>query len=107
RAIRRRDIAKDVGECPHRAQILQPGLVDLRIALQHYADRTLGLDRLLRARDRTVAADADRQDHAREQNHVAHWHDDERIIRYGGGGGWRLGWGGGGRGGVVCLGCFF
>src|SRR5471030_2122173 len=82
-AVRRRDIAQNVGERPNQAQILQPRTVDLRIALQHYTDRTFGLDRLLRAGDRTVAADGDRQDHAREQHHVAHRHDDKRIIGYG------------------------
>ena len=83
RAVRRRDVAQHVGARPHQAQVLQPGTVDLRIALQHYADRTLGLDRLLRARDRAFAADGDRQDHAREQHHVAHRYDDHRVIGYG------------------------
>ena len=83
RAVRRRHIAQHVGERPHRVQILRTGAIDLRIALQHYADRTLGLDRLLRAGDRIVAAYGDRQDHAGEQHHVAHRHEDERIIGQG------------------------
>ena len=65
-----------------RASIVVAGAcVGLGVALHQDADRALLAHRLLRRRDRALAADRDRQHHAGEQHGVANGNDDECVRR--------------------------
>ena len=81
RTIRRGDIAQDGGHGPHGRQVIGRRVVGLRVALHQDADRPLGLDGVLGRIDRALTANADGQDHAWKQHHVAHRHDDHGIVR--------------------------
>jgi len=58
--------------------------VDVGLGLQQDAQRALQAHRFLRGGARALAAHLQRHDQAREQDHVAHRNDDERIGREGG-----------------------
>gem|GEM_PF-6527193 len=76
------DVAQDVGNRADRAQILLSRLLDLGVALQQDADRPIGLDCLLRGKDRRLATDRQRQDHAGKEDGIADRHDDQRVLRH-------------------------
>ena len=58
RAVRRRDVAHDIGDRAHPMHVDRGRLGDLRVALHQNADLALLAHRLLRGRDRTRPADA-------------------------------------------------
>ena len=80
-AVRRRDVAQNIGDNAHAVQIYRRGIVFLGIALHEKPDRASLPDRLLRGGDRGGPADGDGHDDAREQHEAAHWHDDQRVWR--------------------------
>ena len=83
RAVRRRDVAHDIGERAHAMHVERRRLGHFRIPLQENADLALVAHRLLRSRDRFRPAERDRQHQAGKQHGVAHRHDDQRIWRQG------------------------
>ena len=83
RAVRRRDVAHDIGERAHAVHVERGRLGHLGVALQKNADLPLIAHRLLRGRDRFRPAERDRQHEAGKQHGVAHRHNDERIRRQG------------------------
>ena len=81
RAVRRGDVANDIGERSHSMQVDGEGIGDLGVALHHDADRLLFPDRSLRRHHRTGTTEGDRQHRSRKQNHAAHRHDDQGLRR--------------------------
>ena len=76
------DVAQDVGHRADPAQILQGWLLDFGVPLQQDSHRPIGLDRLLRGKDRGLATNRQRQDHAGKEDGIADRHDDQRILRH-------------------------
>src|SRR5258707_3196518 len=70
-AVRRRDVARHVGDRAHAVQIEGEGVLRGRIALHQDADRPLFADRLLRGSDRTRPADRHRHDDAWEPYEIS------------------------------------
>jgi hypothetical protein len=81
RAIRRRDVARDIGNRTHAMHIDRKWIGRFGIALHQDTDRPLVPHRLLCGCYRARATDCDRQHDAWEQHGVAHRNDDERICR--------------------------
>ena len=81
RAVRRGDVAHDVGDRAHAVHVDRGRVGDVGRALQQNADLTLVAHRLLRGGDRLRPADRDRQHQAGKQHGVAHRHDNERVGR--------------------------
>ena len=81
RAVRRRDVARDIGDRTHAMHVDRKGIGRFGIPLHQDADRPLFPHRLLRGRDRARTPDRDRKHHAGKQHGIAHGHDDERIVR--------------------------
>src|SRR5262249_51897223 len=78
-AVRRGDVARNVGDRAHAVHIEGAGFLGSRVTLHQDADRPLLADRLLRGRDRTRPTDRYRHDDAGKQYEVSHRHDDERV----------------------------
>ena len=81
RAVRRGDVAHDVGDRAHAVHVDRGGIGDVGRALHQNADLTLVAHRLLRGGDRLRPAERERQHQAGKQHGVAHRHDDERVRR--------------------------
>ncbi len=82
RAVRRSDVAHDVGERAHAMHVDGRGICNLGIALQQDADLPLIAHRLLGGGNRLRPAERDRQHQTGKQHRIAHRHDDQRIGRY-------------------------
>ena len=81
-AVRRGDIAHDIGDRAHAVHVDRCGIVRVGVALHQNADLPLVAQRLLSGGDRPRAANRDRQHLAGKQNGVAHRNDNERIRRH-------------------------
>ena len=81
RAVRRGDVAGDVGDRPHAVHVDRQRIGGLGVALHQDADRPLIPHRLLRGSKRARTADRDRQHDAGKQHDASHRHDDERVRR--------------------------
>ena len=80
-AVRRGDVANDIGDRPHSMQIDWKGIGDFGAALHHNADRLLFPHRSLRRQHRTGTAKGDRQHRSGKQHQAAHRHDDQGVRR--------------------------
>src|SRR6266849_5146612 len=80
-AIRRCDVARNVGDRAYTVHIEGARILRGWVALHQDADRPLLADCLLRGRDRTRPADRYRHDDAWKQYEISHRHDDERVGR--------------------------
>jgi hypothetical protein len=86
RPVGRGDVAHDARHGADALQVVEAGLLGLRVLLQQEADLAFGAHRFLGARHRLLALDGDRQDDAREEHHVAHRQDDQHVLGQAGGG---------------------
>ena len=82
-AVRRGEVAHDIGDRAHAVHVDRRRLGDLGVALHQDADLALLAHRLLRRGDRFRPAERDRQNEAGKQHGRAHRHDDQRIGRQG------------------------
>ena len=80
-AVRRGDVAHDVGDRAHAVHIDRGGIGNIGGTLHQDADLALLADCLLGGGDGARTTDGDRQHQAREQDHIADRNDDERIRR--------------------------
>lgn len=78
--VGRGDVTQHVGGSADPMQVVGTGLFDLALALQQHTEWALGAGRELGGGERAGAADGDRNQGAREQHHVAHRQDDQRIL---------------------------
>ena len=81
RAVRRGDVANDIGDRPHSMQVDRKGIGDLGAALHHDADRLLLSHRPLRRKHGPRAPEGDRQHGPGKQHQPAHRHDDQGVRR--------------------------
>ena len=78
--VGRRDVAQYVGGRADPVQIVGARLFDVGLALKEDAKRPLQPRGFLRRRARALAAHGERQDHAREEDDVAHGQDNQRVF---------------------------
>ena len=81
-AVRRGDVAHDVGDRAHAMHVDRRRIGDLRVALHENADLTLIAHGLLGRGDRLLPAKRHREHHAGKQHGAAHRHDDQRVGWY-------------------------
>jgi hypothetical protein len=81
RAIGSIHVAQHICDRAHAMKIYRRRLCNRRIALHQHADLALFANRLLRRRDRTLAADRNRKDRSRQQHHIADRHNNESVRR--------------------------
>jgi hypothetical protein len=81
RAVRRGDVAHDIGQRAHAMHVDRARLGNFSGALQKDADLALVAHRLLRCGDRLRPTERDRQHQTGKQHGIAHRHDDECIGR--------------------------
>ena len=84
----RLDVLHDLGHRADIAQRIAPRVVDLRVLLQHDAQRRLRAQRVLHRSDRAGPADADRHQHVRKQHHIAHRHERDHPFGQAGRNAW-------------------
>ena len=82
-AVRRGDVARDIGDGAHAVHVDRQRIGHFRVALHQHADGPLIAHRLLRGEDRARTAERNRQHDAGKQHGRANRHDDERIRRQG------------------------
>ena len=80
-AVRRREVAHDIGDGAHAMHVDRRRIGDFGIALHENPDLALVAHRLLRGGHRFRPAERDRQHKAGEQHGRAHRHDDQRVGR--------------------------
>jgi hypothetical protein len=80
-AVRRGDIAQNLGGRADAMQMLWPRRIDRRVVLQQNSDGLVGLGRSLRAGDRPRAAERERRHNAGKQHGVARWQQDDCTLR--------------------------
>ena len=80
RAVGRGDVPHDLRDRADVVEVRAFRRLDVGLALQHEPDRALGLDGGLRGRDRGLAPDRHRQDHAREEHEIPDRDDDQRVV---------------------------
>ena len=73
-------VANDRGARADPVQVCSIRLVDVGLALQQHAERTLEAHGLLRGDARALASDRQRNDGAGEHDDVAHRQDDQRVF---------------------------
>jgi hypothetical protein len=80
-AVRRGDVAQNLGDGADAMQMLWAWAFDRRVALKQHADRLVGLGCSLRAGDRLRAAERERHHNAREQHGIARWQENDGALR--------------------------
>ena len=78
--VRRRDVAQHGGARADPVQVLGARHLDIGLALQQHAERTLESNGLLRRRAGTLATDGQRKDRSRKHHDIAYRQDDQRIL---------------------------
>ena len=81
-ALGGRDIAQHARTRANPVQVVGPWVVGIGLALKQHADGLFQAHRFLHRGACAFAADCQRQHHAREQDGVAHRHDEQRIRRH-------------------------
>jgi hypothetical protein len=82
RAVGRRDVTQDGGRGADRIEIALRRILGVRMPLQQHADAPLGAHGFLSRSHRRGARHRKRCDQPREQDDVAHRHDDQGIGRH-------------------------
>ena len=80
-AVRRGDIAKNLGDRANAMQMLWSWRIDRRVVLQQNPDGLVGLGRSLRAGDRLRPAERERRHDAGKQHGVARGQQDDGALR--------------------------
>src|SRR5882672_11495637 len=80
RSVGRGDVAHDAGDRADEGKLARSRLLGFRIPLREDADRPLRLRGCLGGGDGGFAAERDGHDHAGEEHHPAHRHNNERVL---------------------------
>jgi hypothetical protein len=80
-AAGRGDIAQDAAVGAHPVQIVGPHFAHVRVALEQQANLLRVVYRRLGGRHRLRAADGDGRGHTGKQHQVAHWQQDQGVVR--------------------------